>query len=130
MDDRGPLTERDPQRIKQPFAGPAESTADHHQGRADEQRDDAEPVRERFHRVMPDLSRDGVRAQPSGDVAGAGDVASAQPGVAAGDRRRGRYGFEAPRTAAPAPGSGPDRPGADLRRLAAGARPPRAPRNH
>src|SRR5262249_19513542 len=42
-----------------------------------------------------------------------------EPGVAAGDRRRGRYGFEAPVTAARAPDSGPDGQVPDLRGLAA-----------
>src|SRR3954454_5065756 len=108
MDDGGPLTERYPEWVQQRFAGLAESTADHHQGRADDQREDAEPVRERFHGVLPDLSREGVRAQQSGDVVGAGDVVPAQSGVAAADRRRGCDGFEAAVTAARAPDAGPD----------------------
>jgi hypothetical protein len=46
-------------------------------------------------------------------------LASAQTGVAAGDRRRGRDGFEAPVTAARAPDSRPDGQVPDLRGLAA-----------
>src|SRR3954454_24846774 len=100
MDDRGRLTERVRMRVPQPAAGPAEPTADHHQRRADEQREDGETVRERFHRVTPDLPRGLIDAQPGGDVIGAGDTDPAEAGVSAGDGRSRGNSLQAPITAA------------------------------